>query len=100
MDVIFAYSNTDDYVWHGRDQRAHAIINFFATPDGTVLAVDSVKGNTSLKTLHGITMYTAFALIYPLGMFVARYYQDLGRWLSVHQALLSMVTSNVSSAQM
>ncbi|KAJ3413556.1 hypothetical protein HDV05_007857 [Chytridiales sp. JEL 0842] len=94
MDVIFAYSNNDDLVWHGPEQRAHAQIDFFATTSAVML--DGPRPiSTGLKVLHGITMYTAFAFIYPLGIFVARYSQDLGRWLTIHQALLSMVTSNV-----
>ncbi|KAJ3318991.1 hypothetical protein HDU76_000668 [Blyttiomyces sp. JEL0837] len=95
MDLIFAFSDNNNLIWHGPDNRAHGALNMFQTTGTVVLVNSAFQASASLKTLHGVTMYTAFALIYPLGIFVARYYQNLGRWLSIHQALMSMVTSNV-----
>ena len=94
MDVMFAYSMKDDLIWHGPNNRIVTSINFFKM-NGNVIVNNINSVSNSLKILHGISMYTAFAFVYPLGIFVARYYQNLGKWLSIHQTLLSMVTSNV-----
>ncbi|KAJ1531238.1 hypothetical protein HK405_001410, partial [Cladochytrium tenue] len=58
------------------------------------LVVTSTSSNMSLKMLHGMTMYIAFAFVYPTGVFVARYF-NVGRWLLIHQTLMGMVASNV-----
>ncbi|KAI8621479.1 hypothetical protein BC830DRAFT_207995 [Chytriomyces sp. MP71] len=95
MDVIFAFSSTTDSVWHGPANRVHTRINFFSFG---VTGLPVPPSPSSLLILHSVSMFIAFAILYPLGIYVARYYRNLGRWLAIHQNLLSSVTSNVAVA--
>jgi hypothetical protein len=94
-DMIFAYSDSQPPVWHGPQGRIHVILNLFSTGSGVSLTIVSGPSISSLKILHGFTMYCAFAFIYPLGIYIARYHQDMAKWLTIHKSLQGVITSNV-----
>ncbi|KAJ3028691.1 UNVERIFIED_CONTAM: hypothetical protein HDU68_001111 [Siphonaria sp. JEL0065] len=98
MDVIFAYSDNNLLVWHGAQNRMSAKVNFFTSLQGLVVVDQGPTISPGLKAIHGASMYLAFGFIYPLGIFVARYYQNLGTWLSIHRSLMTVITSNVLMA--
>ena len=95
MDMIFAYSNNRPTLWHGPQGRIHVIINLYSTGSSVTQTVVSGLSVSSLKILHGFTMYCAFAFIYPLGIYIARYHQDMAKWLIIHKSLQGLITSNV-----
>ncbi|KAJ3112347.1 hypothetical protein HK100_002371, partial [Physocladia obscura] len=84
MNVIFAYSETNSLTWHGT-----------AT---VTIAVSRTTISPGLKAIHGASMYLAFGFVYPLGVFMARYSQNMGSWLSIHRSLMTIITSNVLMA--
>ncbi|KAI9346954.1 heme peroxidase [Obelidium mucronatum] len=94
MDLIFAYSASTALTWHGALNRLHSTINFYASKPAVIPPPPQTTLG-SLLILHSLSMYIAFIVLYPLGIYVARYHRNLGRWLSLHTSLLSSVTSNV-----
>ncbi|ORY46932.1 hypothetical protein BCR33DRAFT_113212 [Rhizoclosmatium globosum] len=94
MDVIFAFSQSSELAWHGALNRMHSQINFYESSTAIAPSQTSTV-SSSLLILHSISMYVAFIILYPLGIYVARYHRNLNRWLSIHTSLLSSVTSNV-----
>ncbi|KAJ3072373.1 hypothetical protein HDU98_003734 [Podochytrium sp. JEL0797] len=94
MDMIFAFSETTVLTWHGSLNRVHTTINFYASTS-SITPIPGYSSLGSLLILHSISMYIAFTILFPLGIYVARYYRNLGRWLSIHTSLLTSITSNV-----
>ncbi|KAI9342445.1 heme peroxidase [Zopfochytrium polystomum] len=90
--VIFAFSDSLDLIWHGPVNRVAGYVNFFSTSSSDFVAVKT-SASMSLKLLHGVTMYIAFALVFPIGVFVVRYYH-VNKWLVIHETMMKMVTSN------
>lgn len=90
------------FTYHGPGQRGTFAVNFFrsfSSDCDSILALDkasSFSASTRIKTLtmHGILMAFSFSLVYPAGIFVARYHTRLSKWLDIHQALMSIVASN------
>ncbi|TPX37485.1 hypothetical protein SmJEL517_g00706 [Synchytrium microbalum] len=91
LSMIFAWSDDPAFNYHGANNRLHASVNLYSAVNPGVTSANLA----SLKYMHGVVMFCSFAFIYPLGIFVARYSQDLGRWLDIHRALMMTVTSNV-----
>ncbi|KAJ3263929.1 hypothetical protein HDU77_009702 [Chytriomyces hyalinus] len=91
MDVIFACSSSTKLLWHGPSNRVHTIVNFFSA-GVTPIASRSLS---SLIILHSFFMFIAFAILCPLGIYIARYHRNLGKWLSLHTTIMNNVTSNV-----
>ncbi|KAI8615276.1 heme peroxidase [Chytriomyces sp. MP71] len=99
MNIIFAFSQDNTLVYHGPSNRMVGKINFY-----TEAALDNKLADMGptispgLKAIHGASMYISFGYIYPMGMFIARYSRNLGKWLSIHRSMMSLVTSNVLMA--
>ncbi|KAJ3113618.1 hypothetical protein HDU96_003149 [Phlyctochytrium bullatum] len=96
LDMIMAYNpNTFDWVHHGPSNHfALKGINFFA--EGTSFSAS--KGEASVENLkgwHGASMFAAFGVMYPVGIFVARYHLDMKNWVDIHASMMGMMTSNI-----
>ncbi|KAJ3228532.1 hypothetical protein HDU81_006131 [Chytriomyces hyalinus] len=97
MNIIFAFSQDSQLTWHGPENRMGAIINFYS--DSSPMSEKERRIiSPGLKAIHGSSMYLSFGFIYPMGIFVARYSRNLGKWLSIHRSLMTLVTSNVLMA--
>ncbi|KAJ3008242.1 hypothetical protein HKX48_008698 [Thoreauomyces humboldtii] len=94
MSMIFAYGN-GALQYHGPSDRGHASINFY-TGKSSILAEGYNLYN--LNVFHGVTMFAGFAYVYPVGIYIARYWKNGGTWVVYHQALMSLVTSEVIMA--
>ncbi|KAJ3113619.1 hypothetical protein HDU96_003150 [Phlyctochytrium bullatum] len=96
LDMIMAY-HPDDYGWVHHGPATHFAIksiNFFA--DGvTSSAEKGLLSEEDLKGFHGLSMFLAFGVLYPVGIFVARYQLDIKNWVDTHAAIMGTVTSNV-----
>ncbi|KAI8910562.1 heme peroxidase [Powellomyces hirtus] len=94
MSMIFAWGETE-LGYHGPQCRGHAVVNFFT--GASSVEEDSRLFNLSL--FHGIAMFVGFAYVYPVGIYIARYWKNGGTWLIYHQGLMALVSSEVNIAQ-
>ncbi|KAJ3108640.1 hypothetical protein HDU97_000496 [Phlyctochytrium planicorne] len=93
MDMMFAFNPTTFELKYHEGNRGVVTVNLFEK--GMLLVVGAVGASISLKVLHGFSMFFAFAFVYPVGIFVARYYTDMNRWVELHASLMTTVTTNV-----
>ncbi|KAI8847801.1 DOMON domain-containing protein [Chytridium lagenaria] len=92
--LIFAFHpSSHDYRYH-ESNRGVVDVNLYAK-GVSLSASGSPMVPMSLKILHGFSMFLAFAVIYPVGIFVARYYTDLNKWVELHATLMATATSDV-----
>jgi hypothetical protein len=42
------------------------------------------------KLFHGISMLLVYVILYPVGVFLARYYHGLNNWVDYHQLMMSI----------
>ncbi|KAJ3161371.1 hypothetical protein HDU86_007153 [Geranomyces michiganensis] len=94
MPVIFAFGD-GALQYHGPLGRGHATINFY-TGKSSILTQGVHLYN--LNVFHGVTMFAGFAYVYPVGIYIARYWKNGGTWVTYHQALMSLVTSEILMA--
>ncbi|KAI8810446.1 heme peroxidase [Cladochytrium replicatum] len=96
VPMLFAWSLNPVLAYHGMN-RTQLKLNILSptSSNSAVIVTTAAGGLSQLKSLHGTLMSLSFAFVYPMGIFVARYYQGLGKWLDIHIALMSTITSNV-----
>ncbi|KAJ3148328.1 hypothetical protein HDU86_007510 [Geranomyces michiganensis] len=92
MQMIFATGGTVSPSYHGVMNRQHATVNFYT---GAVALASESTGLYRLNVFHGITMYAGFGFIYPIGIYIARYWKDGGSWVFYHQLLMGAVTTEI-----
>jgi len=84
-DVLFAYGSSDSLSYHGSNKEA-AIINFF-TGEAELASLVSNSAEDRL-TVHGVMMFMCWAVVFPLGIFIARFLKDipfcLAWWFQLH----------------
>ncbi|KAI8915469.1 hypothetical protein DFJ77DRAFT_533726 [Powellomyces hirtus] len=96
MPMIFAAGSSITPGYHGALSRAHAVVNFVT---GAVTVPDSTtKRLFKLNIFHGVTMYAGFGFIYPVGIYIARYWKNGGSWVAYHAVLMTAVTTEPSWA--
>ncbi|RKO83718.1 hypothetical protein BDK51DRAFT_31110, partial [Blyttiomyces helicus] len=95
MPLLFAYGDVLTPGYHGPNDRTKASLDFFVSGSG-VLAVSSSSTAISkqVKILHGIIMAVTFGILYPTGIFIARFWDD-PRWLKYHQPVMSMASESM-----
>ncbi|KAJ3170125.1 hypothetical protein HDU87_008842 [Geranomyces variabilis] len=96
MPMIFAFGD-GALQYHGPTDRAHAAVNFYT---GKASILNEGTNLYNLNIFHGVTMFTGFAYVYPVGIYIARYWKNGGTWVTYHQALMSLVTSEIIMAAM
>ncbi|KAI8589526.1 heme peroxidase [Geranomyces variabilis] len=94
MPMIFAFGD-GALQYHGPTDRAHAAVNFYT---GKASILNEGTNLYNLNVFHGVTMFTGFAYVYPVGIYIARYWKNGGTWVTYHQALMSLVTSEIIMA--
>ncbi|KAJ3127292.1 hypothetical protein HK098_006566 [Nowakowskiella sp. JEL0407] len=95
IPIISAWSDDTALNYHGTLNRMKGYLDLEASIFSSAPVVGNIGG---LKMLHGITLGISTGLIIPSGIFVARYYQGLHRWLNIHEALMTTVASNFAMA--
>jgi NAD(P)H-flavin reductase len=84
--MIFAYSSTSyTFGYHGPNQRGVRQVNILEN-----LARNIVSVSYTFKVFHGISMGFVYLVLYPIGVYIAGYHQDLSAWVEYHQLLMSM----------
>ncbi|KAJ1564705.1 hypothetical protein HK096_006684, partial [Nowakowskiella sp. JEL0078] len=91
VDLVLAY--------HGPNGRCSGELDLEATSSSLQIQISSTSTSLpALKVLHGILMGVSIGVLFPFGIFVARYYQGLSTWLTIHDALMTTVASNIAVA--
>ncbi|KAJ3397571.1 Peroxidase mlt-7 [Lobulomyces angularis] len=95
--LSFAYNlNGYNLQYHGPSQRGNLEVDFLKLKQSIIEVVSVSVSSSRVNTLimHGVLMFISFGFLYPAGIYVARYHTNLRTWLDIHQALMSIVTSN------
>ncbi|RKO84482.1 hypothetical protein BDK51DRAFT_32970, partial [Blyttiomyces helicus] len=94
MPLLFAHGNVPQLGYHGPGSRTHASLDFFNGGGQVIIILSTGSGTTQLKILHGVTMALACGILYPTGIFIARFWHD-ARWLSLHEVLMNLASGNI-----
>ncbi|KAJ3128053.1 Peroxidase mlt-7 [Nowakowskiella sp. JEL0407] len=90
QSVIAAWSSSYILKYHGPGHRVRGFVDF----QSSLVTVKIVNTN-NVKTVHGLVMGLSVGVLLPLGIFVARYYQGLSTWLTIHETLMTTVATNI-----
>lgn len=83
--VLFAMGGSDGLSYHGSNKVA-ASINFFTGESRTVAFVDNSADDRLIA--HGVMMFICWGVVFPLGIFIARFLKEVPRflawWFQIH----------------
>ncbi|KAI9208402.1 heme peroxidase [Polychytrium aggregatum] len=92
MSVIFAYSNSPTFSYHGVNRGA-TVVNFFSSqasgPSPTSLP------SFLLLVIHAIVMFLSFAVIYPIGVLIVKHDPNISRGLRLHKETMEIISAFV-----
>jgi NAD(P)H-flavin reductase len=84
--MIFAYSPSSyTFGYHGPNQRGVRAVNILEN-----LSKNSGTMSYTFKIFHGVSMGIVYLVLYPIGVYIAGYHQELSSWVDYHQLLMSM----------
>jgi len=79
IPIVFAMGSSDSLSYHGGKKGA-ADINFY-TGTVDITAVEEQQGPKDRLTVHGVLMFVAWAVIFPLGIVIVKFCRKLlPRW--------------------
>ncbi|KAJ3091829.1 hypothetical protein HK102_013291 [Quaeritorhiza haematococci] len=99
--ITYAWSKDSDTPGYHGPNKGSTTVNFFASTsnsssDGAQNPVAALPEHwpASLQILHGVIMIVSFGLLYPWGIFIARYGQ-VGKWVLMHERIMTISSSDV-----
>jgi hypothetical protein len=86
-NMIYAYSASSyTLAYHGPNARGAVVFRMATSTSG----VTAPGPSFIFKLFHGISMLLVYVVLYPLGVFLARYYHGLNNWVDYHQLMMSI----------
>ncbi|KXS22503.1 hypothetical protein M427DRAFT_486511 [Gonapodya prolifera JEL478] len=100
VTVAFAWSGSGKTTasYHGATSRTKMQLDFYNNRTGgsSSISIGTLDERIhSLEALHGTLMTACFVFLFPIGIYVAVFYDNFRDWLSLHKEIFGFVATEV-----